>query len=78
MANSKTLLGFVTGIATGVLVGILFAPDRGARTRHKIASKTSDLSEAVKESFDDFIDGLKDLYGGKKAPKGNGETATGT
>ena len=76
MANSKTLLGFATGIATGVLLGILFAPDKGSKTRQKIASTTEDLSDAVKESFSDFVDGLKDIYSSRKATKNNTADAT--
>jgi len=75
MVNSKTLLGFVTGMATGVLLGILFAPDKGSKSRQKIASTTGDLSDAVKDSFSDFVDGLKDIYSSRKATKNDPEKA---
>jgi len=65
--STKILLGFVAGAATGIIAGILFAPDKGSATRQKIASKTGDLADSVKESFADFIDGLKETYGGAKA-----------
>ena len=48
--SSKLLLGF----ATGVLVGMLFAPEKGSETRKKISEKGSDL----KSRFSDFIDSL--------------------
>ena len=48
--SSKLLIGF----AAGVVVGILFAPDKGSATRKKIMDTGSDL----KERFNDFIDGL--------------------
>ena len=48
--SSKLLLGF----ATGMLVGMLFAPDKGSETRRKISEKGSDL----KTRFSDFIDSL--------------------
>jgi gas vesicle protein len=47
---SKLLLGFTAGI----IVGVLFAPDKGSATRRKIADTGSDL----KDKFNDFIDGL--------------------
>jgi gas vesicle protein len=48
--SSKLLVGF----ATGVLVGMLFAPDKGSETRKKITEKGTDL----KSRFNDFIDSL--------------------
>ena len=62
MSNTKVLLGFVAGAAVGALAGILFAPDKGEKTREKIAGKAGDFSESVKSSFGDFIDGLKQSY----------------
>jgi gas vesicle protein len=43
---------FLTGVAIGVLVGILIAPDKGSVTRKKISEKGKDL----KDSFNDFVD----------------------
>jgi gas vesicle protein len=47
---SKLLLGF----AAGVVVGLLFAPEKGSDIRQKIADSATDL----KEKFEDFIDSL--------------------
>jgi gas vesicle protein len=47
---SKLLVGFTAG----VIVGILFAPDKGSATRQKLADTGNDL----KNKFNDFIDGL--------------------
>ena len=66
MSSSKVLLGFVAGAAVGALAGILFAPDKGSATRKKIVSKTGDVTESVKNSFNDFIDGVKEAYAGAK------------
>lgn len=62
MSNTKTLLGFVAGAAVGALAGILLAPDKGSNTRKKIAGKAGDVTDSIKSSFDDFIDGLKNAY----------------
>jgi gas vesicle protein len=64
--SSKILVGFLAGAAVGALAGILFAPDKGSNTRRKIATKTGDLTESVKNSFSDFIDGVKETYAGAK------------
>lgn len=66
MSSTKALLGFVAGAAVGALAGILLAPDTGTNTRKKIASKTGDLTDTLKNSFSDFIDGVKDSYAGAK------------
>ena len=64
MSSSKVLVGFLAGAAVGALAGILFAPDKGSNTRKKISSKTGDITDSVKNSFSDFIDGVKETYAG--------------
>ena len=66
MSSSKILVGFLAGAAVGALAGILFAPDKGSNTRKKISSKTGDITDSVKNSFNDFIDGVKQTYSGAK------------
>jgi gas vesicle protein len=66
MSNTKTVLGFVAGAAVGALAGILLAPDKGSNTRKKIAGKAGDVSDSLKSSFDDFMDGLKKAYSSGK------------
>ena len=46
----------LTGLAIGVAVGILLAPDKGSETRKKIADKGKDL----KDKFNDFVDSWAD------------------
>jgi gas vesicle protein len=60
---SKLLLGFTAG----VIVGILFAPDKGSATRQKIADTGSDL----KDKFNDFIDGLSGRMDDMEEEAGN-------
>lgn len=62
MSKSKVLLGIAAGAAIGALAGILLAPDKGSETRKKIAGKAGDLTDAVKSSFNDFVDDLKRTY----------------
>ena len=66
MSSSKILVGFLAGAAVGALAGILFAPDKGSNTRKKIATKSGDITDSVKSSFNDFIDGVKETYSGAK------------
>ncbi|WP_346236033.1 YtxH domain-containing protein [Niabella insulamsoli] len=44
----------LTGFALGLLVGVLYAPEKGTHTRRKITDKGNDL----KNQFADFIDNI--------------------
>ncbi|TDE16535.1 YtxH domain-containing protein [Dyadobacter psychrotolerans] len=54
MATNKALWGIVTAAAVGAVIGLLFAPDEGNKTRKKIKKKTnslaSDLIDALEKS----------------------------
>ena len=58
MSSGKVLLGLLAGVAAGALLGILFAPDKGANTRKKIAKKGEDYADAIKDKLDGFLDDL--------------------
>lgn len=61
-ADSKVLLGLLAGAAIGAIAGILFAPDKGSETRKKISRNTADMGDQLKNSFNDFVDTVKDKY----------------
>ena len=58
MTAGKILLGVIAGIATGALLGVLFAPEKGCDTRRKIGQKKDDLTDDLKEKFNSFLDGI--------------------
>lgn len=64
--GSKIAVGFLAGAAVGALAGILFAPDSGSNTRKKISSKSGEIKDSVKNSFNEFVDGAKQTYAGAK------------
>lgn len=43
--TSKVLIALGAGVAIGGVLGILFAPDKGVETRHKIAENGKKLKE---------------------------------
>lgn len=59
MANTKTILGFIAGACIGAIAGILLAPDSGGTTRKKIADKSGDIKDAVKDRVTGFLDKLQ-------------------
>jgi len=58
MSKGNALLGFVSGLAAGAVLGLLLAPAKGSETRQKISTKGTDLAESLKAKFDEFIDDL--------------------
>jgi gas vesicle protein len=47
----KTTTGLVIGIAVGVCIGLLMAPDKGTETRRKLADSAGDWMEKLKSFF---------------------------
>jgi gas vesicle protein len=60
MSSNKILLGVLAGLAAGALVGILFAPEKGSRTRRNIVRKGEDTIEDLKDKFDDLLESFTD------------------
>lgn len=69
MSKVNVVIGALAGVAVGALLGVLFAPDKGTETRKKIAKKSKDTSDALKNKFNDFVDNIADHF--EKA-KGDG------
>ena len=59
MKGSKTILGFIAGVSIGAIAGILLSPEKGSDTRQKIADRTSEFGNSLKDCFTDLIKGKK-------------------
>ena len=53
--NGNGILAILAGAAIGVGLGILFAPDKGSKTREKIKDGLDDLKDQAKSKLD-FLD----------------------
>lgn len=62
MSNGKFLAGILLGAAAGAVLGVLFAPDKGADTRKKIAKKTSKLGDDIKAKFDEMTEVIREKF----------------
>lgn len=62
MSSGKILLGVVVGAAVGAVLGVLFAPVKGSVTRKRIARRSTDCAEDVKEKFNEYIDAITEEY----------------
>ena len=58
MDSGKVLLGVLTGIAVGTLIGVLYAPDKGTSTRKKISQQSSDTVDGIKDAFNEMLTSL--------------------
>ncbi len=49
---------FLNGVAVGIILGVLFAPDSGEETRRKISQRAA----GIKDSYTDFADDVSYTY----------------
>ena len=61
-SGSKVLLGVLAGAATGAILGVLFAPEKGDETRRRITEGSKDVAGNLKEKFSEFVDSVADKY----------------
>ena len=62
MSSGKLLLSIIAGVAAGAAIGILFAPDKGTKTRKTISKKADGYVEDLRGKFDDFLQSITDKY----------------
>lgn len=65
MNSGKAVLGVLVGIAAGAALGILFAPEKGSRTRKKIVRKREDIANTLDEKINEKFDELVDVFNKK-------------
>ena len=73
MTKKKLITGIVAGVAIGGVLGYLFATEKGAETRHKIAEETGNFFDEVVAHFMDMMQLGKDKAE-KMADKANALT----
>lgn len=59
MSTTKILIGVLAGVAAGATLGILFAPNKGSKTRKNFSKSSEDFADDMKEKFDDFLESAK-------------------
>ena len=62
MEARKVALGIVLGIGVGAILGVLFAPDKGSKTRKRIRDKGQGFAEDLKGKFDGLYEDVSGKY----------------
>lgn len=57
--GEKGFLAFLAGLATGAVVGILFAPKSGEETRKIIGEKAGEYSEEAQKQINEMVESGK-------------------
>lgn len=53
--STRTLLAFVTGVATGAALGILYAPDKGINTRDRLSYRLGKYRDQLQNLIADLV-----------------------
>ena len=57
----KAFTALLTGLAAGAAIGTLMAPDKGSKTRDKLAASARDFGDMLKEKRDEGMEALQGL-----------------
>jgi len=66
---SNFLVGFLAGAAIGAVAGILFAPEKGDKTRQNLRKKVKELSDEYGLGLDELIEEMSANVEPESKPK---------
>jgi gas vesicle protein len=54
--DTKTTIALLAGLAAGAILGVLFAPDKGSKTRRKLMQSTQAHADDLTKTLEQFLD----------------------
>jgi len=73
--KSNFLIVAVAGLAVGIGIGLLIAPETGAKTRKKIRNKILDIADRIEDGIPANFEELREVFSPAKAPGEPGKDA---
>ncbi|MEZ4857623.1 MAG: YtxH domain-containing protein [Flavobacteriaceae bacterium] len=64
--TGNVITGIVSGLAVGATLGILFAPDKGSKTRKKIKKTATDSKDAIVAKTNEISEQISKTFTSKK------------
>ncbi|MCL2597783.1 MAG: YtxH domain-containing protein [Paludibacter sp.] len=59
--SGKGFLFLISGALIGAAAGILFAPDKGYRTRRRISKQMGEVKDTVSQKFSELVEQAEDF-----------------
>ena len=56
MKTLRIIAATLGATVTGIAIGVLFAPNKGYKTRQKLSRKSHEYADYITDSFDDMVD----------------------
>jgi len=65
-SNLKFAIGFIVGMAAGIVVSLLLSPQSGEETRKVLKEKVDDVGDKVRDIAEDVSGQVKEVAGDRK------------
>ena len=56
MSSTKNIIAYIAGVATGVSIGMLFAPEKGEVVRDRLTQRLSTYKDQLEALISEFIE----------------------
>jgi len=61
--TSNIIVAVAAGLAAGIAIGFLLAPDKGSKTRRKIRQTIGDIGDHLEKEYAGMKERLEDVFG---------------
>ncbi len=65
-SGTKFIMAGLAGVAVGFALGVLFAPEKGSKTRKKLKKKIKGVAQDLSDKYPENMGFLKTLFTGKQ------------